>query len=90
MEVLRVLNDEEAFDQAVRGGPGDLVLPDYGDAAFIRKANATVGGQAGICITFAVQLPDGRKARAQTVVTEGSFLVAADACRGWKQREGKR
>jgi hypothetical protein len=89
MEVLRVLNDAEAFDQAVHGSPGEKVLPDFGDAAFLRKARATIQGQAGICITFTVQLPDGTKARAQTVVTEANFLMAADACRGWKSREGK-
>jgi hypothetical protein len=86
VEHLTCKLDPEAFDAAVHGRPGEVVLPEGGDLAFVFKPNATEGGNPGLVVTFTVQLPDGTTARAQAVTTLANFELAAGIVRGWRAR----
>ena len=58
------------YDRVIGSKDGVLTLKDLGnDLTVITKSNATVTGRALAVITFTVQLPDGRLARAQTVTS---------------------
>jgi hypothetical protein len=83
MEGIRVkFSDDKLFDDCVHGTDGFLTLRDGGDLSVISKDNATEGGRPAVCLTFTVQLPDGRLARAQTVITGRLFAMLGAAFRG--------
>lgn len=86
MEVVSISIDPEKFDQAIHGGFRDFlpVLPERGDLAMYVKPKATQGGNAGVCITFTVVLPDGQIARAQAVTTALALESALACIRGWR------
>lgn len=78
MESITVLLDDAAeFDRAVRDG-----LPEGRDLAIITKDNATVGGRPAACLTFTVQLRDGRRDTAQAVVPVRALLLALHGLMG--------
>ncbi len=78
MESIRFIpNDAATYNQVVHGG-----LPDFGDLSIVTKDNATKGGHPSACLTFTVQLPDGKRHRAQTVVTVRNLLDALHAVMG--------
>lgn len=86
MEMVKLELSPEKFDKAVHGGLDDLrVLPDRADLAVYVKPKATQGGNAGVVLTFTVQLPDGSFARVQTVTTAALLESAGMACRGWRE-----
>lgn len=84
MENLRISLDPAAFDAAVHGDGRVPVLPQVPDLAFYVKPEATLGGKAGVVITFTVKLPDGSFARAQAVTTAALMEQVGAAIRGWR------
>lgn len=86
MEHVECCLDDKKFDEAVHGSVEDLlVLPECGDLAFYVKKNATVKGKPMVVVTFHVQLPDKRIARAQAVTTLANFEGVMACMRGWKE-----
>jgi len=86
METLSIRIDADAFDKAIRTQPDGIpVLPDGADLRCFVKPNATVGGKAGVVLTFTVQLPDGTFARAQTVTTAANLELAGSVLKGWRE-----
>jgi hypothetical protein len=69
-ETIKIMIDPDGkgseFDKAIRGPD---VLPECGDLRIVTKNQGTQSGRAIACITFTVTLPDGTRARAQTVNT---------------------
>ena len=82
MEVVRVVLDDGtgvAFDTMLHD---PKCLKDDGCPVFITKDNCTMGGSPGVLIAFGVQLPDGKMAIAQTVVTRKLMAMVESALRG--------
>lgn len=53
-------------------------LPDYGDVEIITKHGVTKGGQAGVMITFSVDV-NGERKRVQTVTTMALFRAVSSS-----------
>lgn len=86
MESVKVELSDKKFDEAIHGDAENLlVLPECGDLAFYVKKDATVNGNPMIVVTFQVQLPDKRIARAQAVTTLANFEAVAACIRGWRE-----
>ena len=76
----------DKFDQTVHGGLDHLkVLPEGGDLAIYVKPRATLQNNPMAVLTFTVQLPDGRMARAQCTTTTALLESVAGAIRGWRE-----
>jgi len=71
------LGQDDFFDQIVRDG-----LPEGGDLVMITKDVATDEGRPAVCLSFTVQLPDGKHAKAQVVTTVRMFQAMAAALVG--------
>ena len=88
-ESLTIKLDEDlgkSFDEAVHA-PGGLC--DHGDLKIIIKNKGTNLGNPIACLTFTVDLPDGTKARAQTVTTVRNLVNAGVLLEGhFKHFEG--
>lgn len=74
-----VLDDDEAFDEAVHG---QTSLRDGGDLKVITKAKGTNAGRPIAVLTFSVELPNGMLGQAQTVVTMANLAHLFAALRG--------
>jgi len=75
MEKLELkLNKPDEWDDAIKTS-----LPDFGDIEIITKHGVTKGGQAGVMLTFTVQLPNGERRRVQTVTTMSLFRTVTSA-----------
>lgn len=75
MEVINLKRGAEAWAERLMENKRHR-LPDYGDVEVIIKENATANGQAGVMLTFNVDVK-GKKRRVQTVMTSNNFLAAA-------------
>lgn len=75
MEQLNVqLNGVERFDEVIGSS-----LPEGGDLEIITKDAGMKSGNGCVMFTFTVELPDGSRARAQSVTTMRMFRAIANA-----------
>lgn len=80
MESITVSLNDADFDRAVHAPDA---LPEGGDIRICVKRHATACGNAGVCITWTVQLPSGVQATCQAVTTAKAFLSAARIIEGY-------
>lgn len=71
------LDDGKLFDELVHSS-----LPEGGDLSIVTKDNATVAGNPAAVISFTVELPGGKLARAQCVTTVRNIMAAFAILRG--------
>lgn len=75
MEKLELkINKPELYNAVLKDS-----LPDFGDIEIITKHGVTKAGQAGVMITFSVQMPNGEKKRVQTCTTMSLFRAVTAA-----------
>lgn len=75
MEVLNIkLNDIDRFDEVISNS-----LLEGGDLEIVTKDAGMESGRACVMLTFTVALPDGSRARAQSVTTMRMFRAIANA-----------
>ena len=82
MERLNVKLDPDKYDEYCRK---ENTLPECRDLEILVKPKCTPTGQAGIMITFTVELPDGSKARAQATTLENLFVAAGKCVEAYRQ-----
>lgn len=86
MEALKIkLNNVKRFDEIIKAS-----LPEDGDMEIITKDAGMVTGRGIVMVTFTVRLPDGTKARAQSVTSLRMFKSMADAINATYDNDGFR
>lgn len=83
MEHVKIERNAEKYDRAVHGDGHVPVLRDAGELAVYVKQNGTNSGRSVAVITFAVAMPDGTIARAQSVTTLQNLAGIATICQQW-------
>lgn len=83
------LGNDAAFEAAVHGDGTMPVLPEGGDCEIITKDHGTESGRALACITWTVQVEDGKRCRVQATVTLRNLMMAFAALRGRYGDDGR-
>jgi hypothetical protein len=89
MQLLLEIGQAATFDGLVHGTDGVLTLPEGADLVLATKDGATESGLPAAVLAFTVQLPDGRTARARTVLTVRLLIMTLVALRGRYGPDGK-
>jgi len=84
--IVVALGASDEFDRRVHGTTECPALRSYDDTSIVTKSGATKSGAPAAVLSFTVDV-DGRRVRAQTVVTVRSLLGALSLMRAYYGEE---